>query len=162
DDLVDFPVDYLARDFVSIRSALLDFASQRYPQWKEKIDADASVMLTEIFAALGDEFSYIQDRYSREAFLETASQRRSLRHLTQLVDYDIHDGLAASTFLDLQVKPTAGVFGGVFVKAGSRVWAPIQDEAPIPFELGRGIADTSEFWVQAAWNEMPVHVSDES
>jgi hypothetical protein len=42
-------VDYLARDFVSLRNALLDFASQRYPQWIEKIVADAGVMLAEVY-----------------------------------------------------------------------------------------------------------------
>jgi hypothetical protein len=169
EELVDFPVDYLARDFVSIRNALLDFASQRYPQWTEKIEADAGVMLAEIVAALGDELSYIQDRYAREAYLETATQRRSLRHHTQLVDYNIHEGLAAGAFLDLTVKSGAGGAGGTFVSAGSRVWAPGQGEPPIPFELGKGLADTTadegeprQFWVNAAWNEMPVHLPDES
>ena len=169
EELVDFPVDYLARDFVSIRNALLDFASQRYPRWTEKIEADAGVMLAEIMAALGDELSYIQDRYAREAYLETATQRRSLRHHTQLVDYHIHEGLTAGAFLDLTVKSDAGGAGGVFVSAGSRVWAPGQGEPPIPFELGKGLADTTaddgtprQFWVNAAWNEMPVHLPDES
>ncbi len=169
EELVDFPVDYLARDFVSIRNALLDFASHRYPQWTEKIEADAGVMLAEIMAALGDELSYIQDRYAREAYLETATQRRSLRHHTQLVDYQIHEGLAAGAFLDLTVKSDAGGAGGAFVSAGSRVWAPGQGAPPIPFELGNGLADTTadegaprQFWVNAAWNEMPVHLPDES
>jgi len=159
---VDFPIDYLARDFVSIRNALLDFASQRYPDWREKIEADAGVMLAEIMAALGDELSYIQDRYAREAYLETATQRRSLRHHTRLVDYQIHDGLTASTFLDLKVKT-----GGTFLNAGSRVWAQGQGEPPIPFELGHGLSDTTadegkpiKFWVHAEWNEVPVHIPD--
>jgi hypothetical protein len=168
---VDFPVDYLARDFVSIRNALLDFASQRYPRWTEKIEADAGVMLAEIMAALGDELSYIQDRYAREAYLETATQRRSLRHHTQLVDYHIHEGLAAATFLDLTVKrpEDGGPAGGTFLNAGGRIWAPGQGEPPIPFELGRGLVDTTadegaprQFWVNAAWNEIPVHLPDES
>jgi hypothetical protein len=160
--VVDFPVDYLARDFISIRNALLDFASQRYPRWTEKIVADAGVMTAEILAALGDEFSYVQDRYAREAYLETASQRRSLRHLTQLVDYNIHDGLSAGTFLDLTVKNTVGPFGGKFLDAASRVWAPAPDGDPIPFELGHGMRDTSKFWAQADWNSMTVHVPDEA
>jgi hypothetical protein len=139
---VDFPVDYLARDFVSIRNALLDYASQRYPAWIEKIEADAGVMLAEVMAALGDEFSYIQDRYGREAYLETATQRRSLRYHAQLVDYRIHDGLAARTFLDLEVKPAQPGFpGGTLIGAGARVWTPSQGEAPIPFEIGEGLAD---------------------
>ncbi|HEX5732123.1 MAG TPA: hypothetical protein VF131_04730 [Blastocatellia bacterium] len=163
---VDFPVDYLARDFVSIRNALLDYAAQRYPRWIEKIEADAGVMLAEVMAALGDEFSYIQDRYAREAYLETATQRRSLRYHTQLVDYPIHDGLSAGTFLDLTVISSVG---GAFVSAGKRVWAIGQGESPIPFELGNGLADTTaddggprQFWVQAAWNTMPVHLPDDS
>jgi hypothetical protein len=166
EEWVDFPVDYLARDFVSIRNALLDFASQRYPQWTEKIEADAGVMLTEIMAALGDELSYIQDRYAREAYLETATQRRSLHHHTQLVDYTIHEGLTAGTFLFLTVNPT---IGGTFVAAGSRLWSASQGELPIPFELGNGLADTTaaegnptQFWVHSAWNEIPVHLPDDS
>lgn len=164
EQMVDFPVDYLARDFGSIRNALLDFAAQRYPDWTEKIEADAGVMLAEVMAALGDEFAYIQDRYAREAYLETASQRRSLDRHTRLVDYNIHDGLTASTFLALLVKGS----GGTFVSAGSRVWAPGQGESPIPFELGTGLADTRaeagmprRFWVHAAWNNMSVHLPDD-
>jgi hypothetical protein len=143
EQFVDFPIDYLARDFVSIRSALLDFASQRYPDWTEKIAADAGVMLAEIMAALGDELSYIQDRYAREGYLETASQRRSLRHHTRLVDYPIHDGLAAGTFLDLEMKKSAdgGPDGGTLLNAGGRVWALGQGELPTPFEIGDGLND---------------------
>ncbi|MEO7651422.1 MAG: hypothetical protein ABIZ80_13235, partial [Bryobacteraceae bacterium] len=160
--VADFPVDYLARDFVSIRNALLEFAAQRYPRWTERIEADAGVMLLEVMAALGDELSYIQDRVAREAHLETASQRRSLRSHTRLIDYRIHDGRAAGTFLDLTVKPSAGGFGGTFISAGKRVWAPAQSEGAIPFELGDGLASSDSFWVQAAWNQMPVHIADES
>jgi hypothetical protein len=162
EQFLDFPVDYLARDFVSLRNALLDFASQRYPQWIEKIVADAGVMLAEVMAALGDELSYIQDRYAREAYLETAAQRRSLRHHTRLVDYNIHDGLTAGTFLDLKVKA-----GGTFVEAGRRVWALSQGEPPIPFELGSSLADIIadkgkpiRFWVHFDWNQMKVHLPD--
>lgn len=170
EDFVDFPVDYLARDFVSIRNALLDFAAQRYPQWTEKIEADAGVMLAEIMAALGDEFSYIQDRYAREAYLESATQRRSIRHHARLIDYAIDEGLSASTFLDLTVNEAAnGGSGGIFVEAGSLVWAPSQGEAPIPFELGRGLAESvanegapEQFWVHFDWNALPVHNPDES
>jgi hypothetical protein len=97
----------MARDFLSLRGALMDFARQRYPQWGELVEADVGVMLLELFAALGDELSYTQDRMAREAYLETATQRRSLRRLTRLVDYNIHDGRSGSTFLDVQVKAEA-------------------------------------------------------
>lgn len=148
EDMVDFPVDYLARDFVSFRNALLDFAAQRYPTWQLPIEADAGVMLTEVMAALGDEFSYLQDRHNREAYLETATERRSLRKKARLLDYEIHDGRMGRTLLELTVQP-----GVTSVEGGDPVWAPVQGSAPIRFELGEGMLDRGEnFPVDALWN----------
>jgi hypothetical protein len=48
------------------------------------------------------------------------------------------------------------------VASGKRVWALGQGEPPIPFEIGTGLTDTAQFWVHAAWNEMPVHLPDVS
>ncbi|MDT5156602.1 MAG: hypothetical protein QOH51_959 [Acidobacteriota bacterium] len=148
EDLVDFPVDYLARDFVSFRNALLDFAAQRYPNWQLPIEADVGVMLLEAMAALGDEMSYLQDRLNREAYLETATERRSLRHMSRLLDYEIHDGRMASTLLELTVLPNV-----ISVKGGSAVWAPVEGSTPIRFELGEGMRERDEnFPVDALWN----------
>jgi len=160
DPMVDFPVDYLARDFPSIRGALLDFAAQRYPRWTETIEADAGVMLAEVMSALGDELSYSQDRYGREAYLETLSERRSVRWHTRLVDYTIHDGRAASTLLSIQASSPG------FVEAGTRVWAAPGGETPIPFEVGDRLRDQRSpkvtYWIHPAWNAMPAYVPDES
>ena len=68
-----------------MRRALLDFASLRYPAWDERNTADVGVMLVEAMAALGDEMAYYQDRVAREATLETATQRRSVRRHARLV-----------------------------------------------------------------------------
>jgi hypothetical protein len=133
--LVDFPVDYLARDFTSLRLALLDFAAQRYPGWQERLEADAGVMLSEVMAALGDELSYLQDRYAREAHFQSATQRRSLRWHTSLVDYPIHDGLSATTLLAIEAS-----VNGAFVAAGMRVWGRADDGSAIPFEIGNGLS----------------------
>lgn len=158
--MVDFPVDYLARDFSSLRNALLDFAAQRYPDWTETIEADAGVMLAEIMAALGDELSYVQDRHGREAYLETLSERRSIRWHTRLVDYQIHDGRSATTVLAVDASAAA------FAEAGMRVWAAQDGVVPIPFELGHSLEDQRgpklAFWIHPDWNRIPAHVPDES
>src|SRR5262245_35463652 len=39
------PIDYLAKDFLSFKKALLDFSALRYPGWKEKSEADFGVMM---------------------------------------------------------------------------------------------------------------------
>src|SRR5262249_8460229 len=118
---VDFPVDTTARDFWSFRTALLDFATQRYPDWKDRLEADVGVMMAEIWSHLGDEMAYYQDRVAREASFETASQRRPLRRQARLVAYVIHDGLGATGWLDVQVKPTS--IGAQNLPAGVVVWA---------------------------------------
>lgn len=131
---VDFPVDYTARDFLSVRRALLDFASQRYPRWIDRLEADVGVMLVEVMSALADEMAYSQDRISREAFLATATQRFSLRQLARLVDYEPFDGQAASTVLDFTAS-AAGV-----LPTGTRV---TDADGVYTFEVGQGLFDTS-------------------
>jgi hypothetical protein len=162
---VDWPIDYLARDFASFRGALLDFAAQRYPDWQERIEADVGTMLAELMAALGDEFSYIQDRYSREGYLETLSQRRSLAAFAGLVDYQLDEGLSPRTWLQLMVDS-----GGVEVPAGVRAWADLEGMPPQAFEVGTGLRsyrdlpaeglEQASYWLHALWNDMPAHVPD--
>lgn len=144
---VDFPVDYLARDFVSLRNALLDFAAQRYPEWTLPIEADVGSVLMEIMAALGDELSYVQDRYAGEAYLETATERRSLRKKARLVDYDIHDGRSATTLLELQVT------ADVSILPGTPVWALTEGGPPVRFEVGLGLHDEkANYTTRLIWN----------
>jgi len=147
---VDFPVDYLARDFVSLRNALLDFAGQRYPEWTLPIEADVGSMLMEIFAALGDELSFVQDRHAREAYLETATERRSLRKKARLLDYDIHDGRSATALLDFEV---VSADTGFDLAPGIPVWATTEGGPPVRFEVGTGLRDeTPGYPVNQGWN----------
>ena len=135
---MDFPVDYSARDFWSFRRALLDFAAERYPDWDDRqYEADLGVMLVEVMSALSDEFAYYQDRIAREAFLETATQRRSIRRHARLVDYILHDGLAASTWLDVTVNEgKAGT-----LPSGMAVWAESDASRRVYYEVGYGLKD---------------------
>ena len=156
DPQIDFPVDYSARDFWSFRQALLDFAAQRYPQWQDRLEPDVGMMLAEVLSAAGDEFAYYQDRVAREPYLETATQRRSLRRLAALVDYHIHDGLGASTWLDFNVN-AAGV-----IPAGTLV----TDRAnKVHFETGRGFNESfpvpRNYAVDPARNILQPHVWDQ-
>ncbi len=152
---VDYPVDYLARDFWSLRRALLDFAAERYPRWSERIEADQLTMLMEIMAALGDEFAYQQDRIVRETTLADATQRRSRSALSRLVDYFPDPGNAATAELAVTVRAGAG---GNFAPKGARAWALVEGHLPIPFSVRRDKAH--EVWHHEAWNALPVHQPD--
>ena len=105
DPRANIPIEYRARDFWSMRRALLDFASLRYPHWHDNgLEADVGTMLLEVMCALGDEMSYYQDRVGREAHFFTATQRRSMRHHARLVAYALDDGRGSSTWLSAKVR----------------------------------------------------------
>jgi hypothetical protein len=169
---VDVPIDYTARDFWSLRTALFDFASQRYPDWKDRLEADVGVMLAELWSHLGDEMSYYQDRVAREASFEAASQRRSLRRYARLVDYVIHDGLGATGWIDVQVRDA--VPGVQDLPAGVVVWADSSSgilvngkfiPRRIYFEVGHGLAEVlagKRYKVAAARNRLTPHLWDET
>ena len=163
DEWVDFSVDYLARDFWSLRGALLDFASLRYPNWADRLEADAGNMMAEAMSALGDEMAYYQDRISREAYLETASQRGSMRRHARLVDYNLHDGLGAFVWLDLTVSPANGGVVNPFILAGTPFEATGNDGSKTIFEAGRGILEVSDgkkYSVDVARNKLLPHIWD--
>jgi hypothetical protein len=150
DDIVDFPVNYQARDFWSIRQALLDFASERHPDWKDRLEADLGMMLAEVMSAQGDEFAYYQDRIAREAYFETASQRRSLGRHARLIDYHLFEGKGGTTWLDFTVQDPIVAQPFYVIAAGTPVWAapPIipnepanerRKRSPSVFEVGHGL-----------------------
>jgi hypothetical protein len=132
------PIDYLAKDFLSFRQALLDFSTLRYPSWQERSEADFGVMFLEALSALADDFSYQQDRIAGEASLVTATQRRSVRRHAKLVDYDPSPALGATTMLQFDVAS-----GVAQIPHGVVVIAPRADGAPITFETGFGLRDAS-------------------
>jgi hypothetical protein len=107
-DLLPEPaLDYLARDYASFRQLLIDLVAQRKPSWTERSAADIGIALIELFAYEGDYISYYQDAAANEAYLDTARQRISAKRHARLVDYHMHDGRNASTFVHFNVN-TAG------------------------------------------------------
>jgi hypothetical protein len=132
------PIDYLAKDFLSFRQALLDFSTLRYPNWHERSEADFGVMFLEALSAIGDELSYTQDRVAAEATLLTATQRRSVQQHARLVDYEPKPPVAASTLVQFEVtKNTASI------RHGLAVIAPAPDGTLVTFETGLGLNDAS-------------------
>jgi hypothetical protein len=96
-------IDYLTKDYLGFRQALLDFVGTRFPGWKERNEADLGIMLLELMAATADTLSYQQDRVGSEAFLSTATQRRSIADHLALVGYHLDEGACAWTFLQFTV-----------------------------------------------------------
>lgn len=101
---LDVNIDYLAKDYSSFRQALLDFIPTRLPNWTERSEADLGIAILELLAATGDNLSYLQDRVANEAFLGSATQRRSVARHLALLGYQMDEGASAYTFLQMQVN----------------------------------------------------------
>jgi hypothetical protein len=100
-------IDYLARDFDGLTALMIGRLTAHLP-------ADAGARLTapadplrtvvEALAAAGDYLSYHQDAVGTEASLDTARWRLSVQRHARLLDYVVHDGCNARTWLALEVS----------------------------------------------------------
>jgi hypothetical protein len=148
-------IDYLAKDFQSFNLALTEFSSQRYPAWQERSEADLGIMFMEVLSAVADELSYLQDRVAAESALLTATQRRSLVSMARLVDYEPTPTLSASTIIQCQVL-------GTTVPAGSLISAVSPNSVKVPYEIGTGLADTTQYTVSPLWNSIQPYWFDDN
>jgi hypothetical protein len=98
------PINYLAKDYGSFRTVILDRLSQLLPTWGGSSEADIGIALAELLAYVGDSLSYKQDAIATEAYLQTARSRISLRRHALLVDYHVHDGCNARTWIHAEVS----------------------------------------------------------
>lgn len=97
------PINYLAKDYASFRRLMLDRMALLAPQWKDRHVPDMALALVELLAYVGDHLSYQQDAVATEAYLDTARSRVSVRRHARLVDYLMHDGRNARTWVHVQV-----------------------------------------------------------
>jgi Baseplate J-like protein len=97
-------LDYMAKDYASFRQVLLDLVPRLNPQWVERGAADLGIALVELLAYTGDQLSYLQDAVANEAFLDRVRLRISARRHTRLLDYRMHDGRNAWTWVCFTVQ----------------------------------------------------------
>ncbi len=96
-------INYLAKDYASFRQLMLDRMALTMPDWKERNPADMGIMLVELLAYAADYLSYKQDTVATEAYLGTARQRISVKRHARLVDYKMHEGCNARTWVHIEV-----------------------------------------------------------
>jgi hypothetical protein len=99
-------IDYLAKDYESFKHTLIAAMMQRVPGWQPSSEADLDQVLLELFCVAADELSDYQDRVMNEAYLLSARKRVSLARHARLMDYHIHQGNQASTWLALKLAST--------------------------------------------------------
>ncbi len=97
-------IDYLTKDYQSFRNLMLDRMSALAPKWTERNPGDMTIAITEILAYAADHLSYFQDAVSTEAYLGTARHRVSVARHARLIDYFMHEGCNARTWVHFHVE----------------------------------------------------------
>ncbi|MGW1245215.1 hypothetical protein [Streptomyces bobili] len=112
-------LDYLARDYEALRTRLLDRMAVLLPDWTDRSPADIGITLIELFAYLGDRLSYRQDAIAQEGTLSTARRRVSVRRHARLLDYHVHEGCSARTWLAFTTCADVTLWAGTAVSEGA-------------------------------------------
>lgn len=121
-------IDYLAKDYNSFRQTMIAAMSSRVPGWQLTSEADLDMVLAELFSVTADELSDYQDRVINEGYFASARKRVSTARHARLMDYHIHQGSQASTWLALEIRHDTGQ-KSFNLKPGLEVWAGSADAA---------------------------------
>jgi hypothetical protein len=113
-------IDYLAKDYDSFKHVLITAMQERVSNWKPTSEADLDQVLIDLIAADADELSDFQDRVVNESFLATARKRVSLARHARLMDYHVHQGNQATTWLALRVATDVVLGTGFGAWTGER------------------------------------------
>lgn len=125
-------IDYMAKDYASFRQSLIDLIPTLTQDWKQHHEADLGIALIELFAYMGDQLSYYQDAVANEAYLETARQRESVKRHARLIDYNMHEGASARTFIHFYLNRNGSKEVLVTIPKGTQVISRIGVPLGIP------------------------------
>ena len=120
-------INYNARNFVDVRSELINFVKQYYPDlFSDFNDASVGQMLLELNAAVADMLSFNTDRMFQETQIDYAQERSSLLGIGRTLGLNI-PGLSPSVCLvdfRVTVPPKGDSFDNTYcpiLKYGSQV-----------------------------------------
>jgi hypothetical protein len=103
-------ISYNARNFVDVRSELINFVKQYYPDiFSDYNDASVGMMLIELNAAVGDILSFHTDRMFQETQIDFAQERSSILSMARTYGLKVPGKRPSVSIVDFTcVVPTLG------------------------------------------------------
>lgn len=80
-------LDYTTRDYEGFRTLMLDKLTELMPEYTDKRQSDAGIVILELNAMCLDILSYYLDSVANECFLATAEQRSSVMKFCKMLGY---------------------------------------------------------------------------
>ena len=112
---------------------------------------DPSIALLDAWATVGDVLSFYQERNANEAYLRTATERRSVLELSRLVGYTLRPGVAATAYLAYTLD--ANQKEPVTITTGAR-----SQSVPDPDETAQAFETSEDLPARREWNNLQVRL----
>ena len=112
---------------------------------------DPSIALLDAWATVGDVLAFYQERNANEAYLRTATERRSVLELSRLVGYTLRPGVAATAFVAYTLD--ANQAEPVTIAAGAR-----SQSVPDPDETAQTFETSDDLVARREWNNLQVRL----
>ncbi len=113
---------------------------------------DLSIALLDAWATVADVLTFYQERIANEAYLRTATERRSVLELARLIGYRPRPGVAASVYLAYTIDPN--YTEETVIPAGSRT-----QSVPGPGETAQSFETSEDLKARAQWNNLRPRVA---
>lgn len=132
-------VNYLSRDYASIRQDLINYLRAFFPeQWQDFNVTSPGMALLELNAYVGDLLSFVADKKFNELFLDGISERKSAYRLAKTLGYQIPGVRPAITLTDVVIEVPVTAEGpdpdylpiyrpGVQIKGAGQVFETISE-----------------------------------
>ena len=98
-------IDYTARDYEAVRSALISRIPDHLPEWKSRSPNDFGIVMLELFAYSCDIMNYYADRVANEAFVGTAVLESSVYDIARMVGYQPRSTQCATGTVNFTLTP---------------------------------------------------------
>ncbi len=98
-------VNYLNKDFSSLKSALVEYAKTYFPNtYRDFNETSPGMMLIEMSAYVGDVLSFYIDNQYKEMLLPLAEERRNVVNLANMLGYKVKP--ISPSYADLNISQT--------------------------------------------------------
>ena len=129
-------INYLSRDFDSIKSDLVDYIKRYFPNdWRDFNDASGGMAILELMAYVGDVLSFNIDRQVNESYINRAVETKNIVSLAENFGYMPRNNTPAIVNLSVSAEFNTSTIGTEYfkLKKGAKVFSNF--EPIVPFEI---------------------------
>tara|TARA_B100000287_G_scaffold93715_1_gene85896 strand:- start:841 stop:2796 length:1956 start_codon:yes stop_codon:yes gene_type:complete len=156
-------IQYLGRDFTSLRQNLIEFAKSYFPNtYNDFNEASPGMMFIEMAAYVGDVLNYYVDNQFRESLLHAAEEKKNIYKIAQSYGYVPKLSHPATAVCDFSVKVPATTDDDISYRPNLN-YAPILNANSIvssPNGTEFRLMDDINFAASSSLDVMNVEISD--